>query len=289
MSSPADTHDPAAQGPAAVFAGLYQDAVGRWPVPVTSLSVDTGYGLTHLLASGPPDAPALLLLPAGGATAVVWRPVAGGLSRCHRIIAVDPIGQPGLSTPGGSPLRTVADLAGWIDQLLDGLGLSRAVLVGHSYGAWMALRYALHAPHRVGRLILLDPTDCFAPLSLSYRLHALPLLARPSAGRMRRFLAWETRGRPLDPVWLSVAAAGQNLGRAKIVLPRVPARSELAGLRLPVLVMVAGQSRAHDPGLIARRAHDRLPEATTVTLPTASHHSIPAEDTEQILGHIGSG
>jgi hypothetical protein len=36
-------------------------------------------------------------------------------------------------------------------------------------------------------------------LSLRYRLKAIPQLARPSSQRMRRFLAWETRGQPLGP------------------------------------------------------------------------------------------
>jgi len=92
--------------------------------------------------------------------------VAGGLARSHRVIAVDPPGQPAACGPSSRPPRTAAELADWLDQVLDGLALNRAALIGHCYGAWLALRYALHAPQRVSRLVLLDPTDCFAPLSL---------------------------------------------------------------------------------------------------------------------------
>jgi pimeloyl-ACP methyl ester carboxylesterase len=272
--------------PAAAFARAYQDAVDQWPVPVTSHRVPTSYGLTHLLISGGQDTPAVLLLPGSGATATVWRELAAGLSRSHRVIAVDPVGQPGLSTPSGTPTRTASELADWLDQVLDGLAITGVALIGHSYGAWIALRYALQAPDRVSRLVLLDPTDTFAPLSLRYRLRAIPLLARPSTERMRRFLAWETGGCPADPAWLAVVTAGQNLGRARIVLPRRPRRGQLAGLHVPVLVIVAARSQAHDPHRIARRARDRLPDVTTATLGGATHHSIPATDAPGLLHHI---
>jgi hypothetical protein len=134
--------------------------------------------------------------------------------------------------------------------------------------------------------VLLDPTDTFARLSLRYRLHAIPLLARPSARRMHRFLAWETWGRPPDPAWLAVITAGQNLGRAKIVFPRPPRPGQLAGLHIPALIVVAARSRAHDPRQITRRAQYWLPDVATATLPHATHHSIPAEDAPDLLRHI---
>jgi pimeloyl-ACP methyl ester carboxylesterase len=271
---------------AAEFARAYQDAVDHWPVPVTAVDVPTGYGTTHLLVCGEQAAPAALLLPGGGATATAWRDVAAGLSSSHRVIAADPIGQPGLSIPADPPIKTAGDLAGWLDQVLDSLAITRAALIGHSYGAWIALRYALHAPGRVSRLVLLDPTDTLAPLSLRYRLHAIALLARPSGQRMRRFLAWETRGRPLDPAWLAVVTAGQNLGRARIVLPRPLRPGQLAGLHMPALVVAAARSRAHDPRRIIRRAQDRLPDVTTAILPDATHHSIPVADAPGLLHHI---
>lgn len=202
---PAATPGPS---PRAQFTRAYQQVVEHWPVPVTGLDAPTDYGTTHLLAAGDEAAPVVLLLPGGGATATAWSAVAGGLARAHRVIAVDPIGQPGLSTPGPRPLTTVHDLAGWLDQVLDWLGVQGAALAGHSYGAWLALRYALHAPGRVSRLVLLDPATCFAPLSRSYQLASIPFLARPSAERARRLLAWETRGRALDPEWLAATAAG---------------------------------------------------------------------------------
>jgi pimeloyl-ACP methyl ester carboxylesterase len=184
--------------PQARFGRAYQDQVDHWPVPVISRQVPTSYGPTHILACGQEPWPAVLLLPGGGATAIAWRDLAAGLSARYRVIAPDPIGQPGLSTAEGQPLKTADDLDNWLDQLLSSLAITRLAIAGHSYGAWIALRYALHAQDRVSHLALLDPAFAVAPLSLTYRARAIPLLARPSARRMHRFLAWETRDRPLE-------------------------------------------------------------------------------------------
>jgi pimeloyl-ACP methyl ester carboxylesterase len=165
-------------GPRARFTSAYQRVVDHWPVTVTGLDAPTDYGTTHLLASGDETAPAVLLLPGGSATAAAWSAVAGELSRTHRVVAVDPIGGPGLSAPGHRPLKTAADLASWLDQVLDYLGVQRATIAGHSYGAWLALRYAIHAPARVSHLVLLDPATCFAPLSLA--MSALVVVAARS-------------------------------------------------------------------------------------------------------------
>jgi pimeloyl-ACP methyl ester carboxylesterase len=273
-------------GPRAAFTRAYQQVVDRWPVPVTEADLPTDYGSTHALISGAANGPVVLLLPGGGATATAWSAVAGELAPAYRTVALDPVGQPGRSARGRVPLRTAADLTGWLDQVLDGLGVRSASVVGHSYGAWIALRYALHAPARLERLVLLDPTACLAPMSLRDRWRAIPLMIAPQAPRVRRLLAWETGDRRLDPEWLAVVAAGADLGRYPVVVPRQPSRPALDALRVPVLVIAAGRSRALDPGRLVQRARDLLPSVTAQTLALASHHSIPTEDAVDLAGVI---
>jgi pimeloyl-ACP methyl ester carboxylesterase len=110
-------------------------------------------------------------------------------------------------------------------------------------------------------------------------------MIRRQAPRVRRLLAWETGGRRLDPEWLAVVAAGTDLGRYPVVVPQ-PSGPALDALRVPVLVITAGRSRALDPGRLARRARDLLPGATTQTLALASHHSIPTEDAADLAAAI---
>lgn len=115
---------------------------------------------------GPDDGTPVVLLHGGGATSTVWFANAEALAGTHRAFAPDAVGGPGRSVPAGVGVRSPADLMRWLDAVLDGLGLRRDALVGHSYGGWTALSYAVHATERVTRLVLLDPTDCFAGLRL---------------------------------------------------------------------------------------------------------------------------
>jgi pimeloyl-ACP methyl ester carboxylesterase len=258
------------------FRTAYDKVMAKWPAEREAREVPTPYGTTYVNVCGPREAPPLLLLPGGGATSASWYAQAADLAGDHRVHAVDLIGDPGRSVPAGDrPLRTVADLTAWLDTLLDGLGIAAADVGGHSYGAWIALHHALRSPRRVRRLFLLDPTQCFAGYKTAYLLHALPMLLRPSARSVRAFLEWETGGAPLDPDWLRLQEAAAGFPSVKPVTGPRPTPRALRGLDLPVLLLVAANSRTHDPRKVAARAEELLPRVETVVLPDVSHHALP--------------
>ena len=76
------------------------------------------------------------------------------LSPGHRLIAYDLRGRGESDKPekGYSLAHHCDDL----DGLLDHLGLRKAVVIGHSLGAHIALRFAATRPARVSRLVLVD-------------------------------------------------------------------------------------------------------------------------------------
>lgn len=264
----------------------YEELLGRWPQPVEALDVDTALGRTRVHAAGPRGAPPVLLLPGGGACSPVWAAVAAGLAGEHRVLALDVPGDAGRSAAPEVAVRYREQVADWVQEVLDGVGVGvgRAAVVGHSYGAWLALVHAIHHPERVRHLVLLDPTGCFVPLAPTYLARALPLFLAPSPRRRRAFLAWETDGRGLD-------GAAERLwtgqGRPAVLLrPHRPDDLDLQGLGVRVDVLVAGLSRAHDPARLARHARALLPDATIATLDGLSHHEIPLERPEQLVTHL---
>ncbi len=86
-----------------------------------------------------------------------WDPFLEDLARSFTVYAPE---HPG-TTPGRPDdvyhLDGVWDLVLCYDELLDGLGISRAAFVGHSFGAMVACEVAAAYPARVTRLALLDP------------------------------------------------------------------------------------------------------------------------------------
>lgn len=287
------THAPRTAPPG--FHAAYDEVLAAdWPAGTVSSQVRTPYGTTHINSCGPGGAPPLILLPGGGAPSTVWSAQAAGLGRTHRIHAVDLVGEPGRSTTGERPLRSAAGLTAWLDAVLDGLETESAALCGHSYGGWIALRYALHAPRRVSRLVLVDPTLCFAGFRPGYLLHAAPMLLRPTVRRTRAFLAWETRGASFSPAWTKLRDEAVGFPSARPVTGPRPSPEELRGLDVPTLVLLAEDSRAHDAGRVAAAATRLLPYATTATLAGATHHSVPqaapaaAEISRRIEGFLSA-
>jgi pimeloyl-ACP methyl ester carboxylesterase len=261
----------------AAFFEAYDTVLARWPVPVDAVDLTSDFGTTRIHASGPAAGPPLVLVHGGGGTGTVWVNNVEDLAATHRVYAVDVIGSPGRSIHDGRPIRTPADIMAWLDTVFDGLGLARAALAGHSYGGWMALCYALHAPRRVERLILLDSSNCFGGMSLAYRLRAVPVMTRPSAERMVGFLRWETGGAPLDPDWLDLSGRGAgDFPQSRIVLPRRPDLARPPAL--PTLLVLGERSRIHDVRRVADAAARQVPGLTTVVLPGATHHTIPIHD-----------
>ncbi len=260
---------------AARFDAAYAAALARWPVPVRTQEVATRFGGTHVLVSGATSAPPMVLLPGGGATALAWAGAVRLLAAVRRVHVLDPVGDAGRS-PATTPLARADDVTTWLAEVLDGLGLDAVDLAGHSYGGWQALTFALDRPARVRRLALVDPTTTFAGFSPGYLLHAVPVLTRPTAARMRALVRWETGGRPVDGAWLDVVAAGAELPTAPPVRTRRPDAARLGALTVPTLVVAAGDGRAQDPRQVARGAARTMPRAAVVTLPGTTHHTLPA-------------
>ncbi|QUC61475.1 alpha/beta fold hydrolase [Streptomyces sp. A2-16] len=259
------------------FEAAYDKVLAKWPADREALRVPTPFGTTHVNVCGPADAPPLVLLPGGGgATSTSWYAQAAHLARTRRVLAVDLIGAPGRSEPAADRHpRTVADLVAWLDALLDGLGIERADVGGHSYGAWIALHHALRAPDRMRRLFLLDPTQCFAGFKAAYLLHALPMLLRPTPARVRAFLEWETGKVALDPDWLRLQEAAAGFPATRPVTGPRPAPEALRALNAPVLLLVAANSRTCDTYDVTARAAELLPRVEADVVPGVSHHALP--------------
>ena len=68
------------------------------------------------------------------------------------VLAID---LPGHCRSGGEPPASVEEASESIIALLDGAGVSKAALVGHSFGSLIALETAARAPERVSHLALL--------------------------------------------------------------------------------------------------------------------------------------
>jgi pimeloyl-ACP methyl ester carboxylesterase len=52
----------------------YDAVLDSWPVPYEERDVDTGFGTTHVIVTGPASAPPLVLLHGAATTSAMWGP-----------------------------------------------------------------------------------------------------------------------------------------------------------------------------------------------------------------------
>lgn len=159
----------------------------------------------------------------------------------------------------------------------------RLDLVGHSFGAVVALRLALERPERIRSLALIDPVFFAAAdpaASLAQRTADAALAALLAAGRReeaaRGFLSrWGSGWEALPPARRARAAARIHLIPASAPAlwddaPGLLAPGRLETFDRPVLILTGGDSppvmAAIRDGLAAR-----LPRADPLTLPEAGH------------------
>ncbi|MBB5047399.1 pimeloyl-ACP methyl ester carboxylesterase [Rhodopseudomonas rhenobacensis] len=130
---------------------------------------------------GDPDAPtALLLHGANLCLDDMQMALAGVLSKRMRVIIPDRPGQ-GFSEPGPGPVAAAEYQVQLLRGLVQQLGAGPLVVVGHSFGGLIALRYALDDPDGVAGLVLINPTTHPRPEGLPWFQRLAGVLIGPLA------------------------------------------------------------------------------------------------------------
>ncbi len=257
----------------------YDDALAQWPVRAGQLRLPTREGETFVLTCGVKDAPPLLLFHGSGTNTAMWMGDVAMWARHFRVYAVDLIGEPGHSAPSRPPLDSDAS-ALWLDDVLEGLGVERAAVVGASLGGWLAVDYATRRPHRVERVALLCPGG-IGRQKFGFVLKAV--LYKPfGQWGMQRTLkvvaGIDIRETPEFAEFMALTFT-EFLPRRD----RLPVFSDeaLHGLTMPVLAIVGAHDAMLDSADTARRLAAAVPHATVTVLPDVAHSIVG--QTEPIL------
>jgi pimeloyl-ACP methyl ester carboxylesterase len=118
----------------------------------------------HLRATGPQDAPPLMLLHSLGTDHLVWDPQAEALSRRFWVLRPDLRGHGRSGVPPGP--YTIDGMARDLLAALDALGIERLPVAGLSIGGMVAQSRAALAPTRVTGLALVDTALPIPPAAL---------------------------------------------------------------------------------------------------------------------------
>jgi pimeloyl-ACP methyl ester carboxylesterase len=113
-----------------------------------------GTDLPYLRTGG--DKPPVVLLHGLSANGACWTPLARALERDYDVVLPDARGHGSSGVPADG--YCYENLAADVVVLMDALGLTAPVLVGHSMGGMTAAVVASRNPRRLKGLVLVDPT-----------------------------------------------------------------------------------------------------------------------------------
>ena len=262
------------------FLAAYDAVMELWPVPYADVDVPTRFGTTHVVTSGPDDGAPLVLLHGYMATSAMWAPNIAAFSKDHRVYAVDVMGQPGRSIPE-EPVRDSADYVEWLTAVLDGLHLRRVALLGMSFGGWLALTYAVAAPGRVERLVLLSPGGLL-PMTRQFTLRGMLMGTIPTRFTVNSFMRWagisrragENDARPLlELMYLGVKhfLMPKDTLRAVASAAKPLPDEALGTLHMPVLLLMGEGEVIYDAADALARARRLIPNLEGALVPGCRH------------------
>lgn len=256
----------------------YYDALAlkRWPVASEEQTVPTSYGQTFVRITGPAGAAPLVLLPGAVATSLMWAPNIRDLSESCRTYAVDQIGDVGRTTCT-KPVRRVDDLLAWLDELFDALDLREGLsLAGVSYGGWLTLQYAAHAPQRLSAAIPLAPGGAVLRISRGF-IARLVLAGIFSRWLLRPLCRWIFADMVRkDPHWLDelldeMRMGMRSLGPRSLPMPPTWTDAEWRALSVPTLFLVGEHETIYDHQKAVLRLRRVAPHVTAEIIPGAGH------------------
>ncbi len=270
----------------------YDRSMELWRGDYTEDWVETEYGRTHIIVSGPADAKPLILLPGLFADATMWYANAGDFAREYRVYAVDLLVYGGKSEPSSKKIADTTDYSAWFAALLDHYGYRSTAVAGLSYGSWLGLALARELPGRISALIMLDPSETFAKMRSAMIWKGFRyFMLFPNRRKYTEFFDWMGGGYS-DPdvdVWfehmLDVIEYG-SVSMRNVPQHRVYAPEELDMVTMPVLVLAGGKPIIYkNPEKFTSNARKALPHAKVELVPDTGH-SLNIEKPEQVNSRV---
>jgi pimeloyl-ACP methyl ester carboxylesterase len=245
----------------------------------------------HYLDRG--EGPPVVLLHGNGAMAedFVISGLVDRLARTHRVIAID---RPGYGYTGRprSRLWTAAAQARLLREVVRRLGIERPVVVGHSWGAIVAMAWALDYQDELASLVLMSgyyyPTPrrdvfVFAPPGIPVVGDLMRYTISPPLGRLMapKLIQKIFAPRPVPqsfsdrfPVELALRpwqlrASAEETG---FMIPTAAAtQARYPELRLPVMIITGDADEIITPERQSMRLHVDIPHSRLRVLPGLGH------------------
>ena len=147
-----------------------------------------------------PKKHSIILLHGSGQSHVVWSLTTQYLSdQNYNVFAID---FPGHGNSEGESLKTIEEMAIWLDKVINKIGIKDLSIVGHSQGCLIALEYANRYPKNIKNIIFvagsyeIPVNKSLIDLAYSGDIESLNLMMKWGYGKSKQFIG----GNPLQKI-----------------------------------------------------------------------------------------
>ncbi|MDP5273593.1 alpha/beta fold hydrolase [Chengkuizengella axinellae] len=250
----------------------YDASLSLWKVPFEAYYVNTEQGDTHIISCGNENGEPLVLLHAMGCSSTMWYPNIQELSKHFKIYAVDYFGDLNKSIPINFPSQ-MAQCTTWFKQVLDALHIEKCYLAGLSYGGFLSTQFSLSIPHRIKKLILMNPAGTFAQIYNRFIVRILTLAQFPNRFVVNNFINWlSVEKNAWNKLLVSQFHAGFKYGMMKGKIPPFEISDEdLTKLEVPTLLLLGEGEVICDVQKAYHRASNLVKNIQVELVPSAGH------------------
>ena len=265
-------------------------------------TVDNEGVAIHYVATGPKDAPLVVMIHGFPDFWYTWRSQLEALRPEYRVLAVDTRGYNRSAQPQGVESYSLDKLSGDIATVIRAQAQSSATVVGHDWGGAIAWSVAMNIPEVVENLIILNlphPRGLARELANSeaqqrasqyafnfqqpdaHKMLTPEILVGISQGRSDD----KVKGRYLEAFQQSSMEAMLNYYKANYPKPGEEFMPEYPTVEVPVLMFHGLQDRALLPGALNDTWHWVSNSLTLVTIPGANHwvQNDAADEVNQVM------
>jgi pimeloyl-ACP methyl ester carboxylesterase len=261
--------------------------------PQQGKTIDVAGARLNVVDLGPGDAkgPPVVMIHGASSNLESMRPLGGLLAQHHRVILIDRPGH-GWSTRDDLKNSTPAMQAKMLDEALEKLGVSGAIVVVHSLAGALGALLALDYPRRVAGLVMIAPvaypwpggvgwynkvvTTPVIGALLAYTI-TLPLGLVLSTPGARSVFAPQVMpaGFVKNSATLLLLRPREFLANAWDLVTLKAAVAEQAprygNIKAPVVVITSDTDTTVSPGIHSRRFAATVPDAKLIVLPGVGH------------------
>lgn len=258
---------------------LYERFLEQLPPPTARTSVPTRHGSTNVLSFGAADAPPLLCFHGALAGAPHALGELRGLLDHYRVIAPDIVGQ-SVASAEVRPAFDAEGFGGWAQDVMDGMGLSHAHVLGVSWGGAVAMQLAVHAPQRVDRLVLLVPAGLVSgsvwQALVKFGWPMLRWKLRPTPRNLKAMLG--ANFTTFDPLWAEFMEEAFRSVTIDFSAPPLLEPEDLRGFEGPTMIVGAEHDVSFPGAALVERAREVFPNLAEAHVIEGSKHCPPFDD-----------